>query len=337
MKMSNETKVGSLTAISIVLLILGFNFLKGRSLTAKTVRYYAVFENIQGLATSNAVVINGKQVGTVLSTDGGVDMRKITVVLTLNQAVNIRVNSLALINPSVLGTTSIEIKLGNSQVFKNEGDTLETIASKGMLDDAFQKVDPVLMQVKNTIRTLDSVLMTVNSVFDSNTKNNIKAVMANLSSTTASLAISSASLQSLLNTQTGAVAKTLENVSEITGTLKNNDKKIDQTLTNLETTTANFSKLNIEKTLLSIDATVNELKNTLGNVNSQKGSLGLLISDPKLYNNLSATSNKLNLLLDDIRVHPKRYINVSVFGKKDKSEPLLTPLADTINAPYTKQ
>lgn len=336
MKMSNETKVGSLTAISIVLLILGFNFLKGRSLTVKTVRYYAVFENIQGLATSNAVVINGKQVGTVFSTDGGVDMRKITVVLTLNQAVNIPANSMALINPSVLGTTSIEIKLGNSQVFKNEGDTLETIASKGMLDEAFQKVDPVLLQVKNAIRSLDSVLLTVNSVFDSNTKNNIKAVMANLSSTTASLAISSASLQSLLNAQTGAVAKTLENVSQFTGTLKNNDKKIEQTLTNLETTTANFSKLNIEKTLSSIDATVNELKNTLENVNSQKGSLGLLISDPKLYNNLTATSNKLNLLLDDVRVHPKRYINVSVFGKKDKSNPLLTPLPDTINAPYTK-
>jgi phospholipid/cholesterol/gamma-HCH transport system substrate-binding protein len=334
--MSNETKVGSLTAISIVLLILGFNFLKGRSLTEKTVRYYAIFENIQGLATSNAVVINGKQVGTVFSTDGGVDMRKITVVLNLSQTVNIPVNSMALINPSVLGTTSIEIKLGNSQIFKNEGDTLETIASKGMLDDAFQRVDPVLMQVKNTIRSLDSVLLTVNSVFDSNTKNNIKAVMANLNSTTASLAISSASLQSLLNAQTGAIAKTLQNVSEFTSTLKNNDKKIDQTLTNLETTTANFSKLNIEKTLSSIDATVNELKITLGNVNSQKGSLGLLISDPKLYNNLSATSNKLNLLLDDVRVHPKRYINVSVFGKKDKSNPLLIPLADTINAPYTK-
>jgi phospholipid/cholesterol/gamma-HCH transport system substrate-binding protein len=336
MKMSNETKVGSLTAISIVLLILGFNFLKGRSLTIKSMRYYAVFDNIQGLASSNAIIINGKQVGTVFSTDGGVDMRKITVVLTLNQVINIPINSIALINPSVLGATSVEIRLGNSKVFKNEGDTLETIASRGMLDEAFQKVDPVLMQVKNTIRSLDSVLLTVNSVFDSNTKNNIRAVMTNLNVTTASLAISSASLQSLLNAQTGALAKTVENISQITGTLKNNDKKIEQTITNLETTTANLSKLNIEKTLSSIDATVNVLKNTLGNVNSDKGSLGLLIGDPKLYNNLTATSNKLNLLLDDVRIHPKRYINVSVFGKKDKSKPLMTPFPDTINAPYTK-
>ena len=337
MKISDETKVGSLTAISIVLLILGFNFLKGRDLTVKSMRFYAIFENIQGLASSNAVVINGKQVGTVYNTDGGKDMRKITVVLTINQSVDIPYNSIAVINPSVLGTTSIEIRLGNSQQFINDGDTLATIASKGMLDDAFQKVDPVLLQVKNAIKSLDAVLLTVNNVFDSKTKNNIRGVMENLNTTTASLAISSTSLQAILNTQTGALAKTLENVSAFTGTLKNNDAKIDQTLTNLETTTAKFSKLDIEKTLTSINGTINELKNTIGKVNSDKGSLGLLISDPKLYNNLSATSNKLNLLLDDVRVHPKRYINISVFGKKDKNLPLTIPLPDTVNAPYSNQ
>ena len=336
MNISNETKVGSLTAISIVLLILGFNFLKGRNLTVKSMRFYAVFENIEGLTSSNAVVINGKQVGTVYSTDGGEDMRKITVALTINQLINIPDNSIAVITPSVLGVTSMEIRLGNSKVYKKEGDTLASIASKGMLADAFQKVDPVLLEVSNMIRSLDSVLVTVNSVFDTNTKNNIKSVMANLNNTTASLAISSASLQAILYTQSGALAKTLNNVSDITGTLKNSDKKIDQTLTNLETTTSKLSKLDLEKTLTTINATISDLKNTIEKVNSDKGSIGLLINDPKLYNNLSATSNKLNLLLDDVRVHPKRYINVSVFGKKEKNKPLTAPLPDTINAPYTK-
>ena len=336
MNISNETKVGSLTAISIVLLILGFNFLKGRNLTVKSMRFYAVFENIEGLTSSNAVVINGKQVGTVYSTDGGEDMRKITVALTINQLINIPDNSIAVITPSVLGVTSMEIRLGNSKVYKKEGDTLASIASKGMLADAFQKVDPVLLVVSNMIRSLDTVLVTVNSVFDTNTKNNIKSVMANLNNTTASLAISSASLQAILNTQSGALAKTLNNVSDITGTLKNSDKKIDQTLTNLETTTSKLSKLDLEKTLTTINATISDLKNTIEKVNSDKGSIGLLINDPKLYNNLSATSNKLNLLLDDVRVHPKRYINVSVFGKKEKNKPLTAPLPDTINAPYTK-
>jgi len=334
MKISNETKVGALTAIAITLLILGFNFLKGKNLTTKTMRFYAVFDNIKGLASSNAVMINGKQVGTVYSTDGGEDMRRIVVALSMTHTLNIPDNSVAIITPSLLGTTSVEIKLGNSNAFKKDGDTLTSMATSGMFDEALQKVDPVLLEVKNAVRSMDSVLQTVNGVFDPNTKNNIQEVMANLNKTTATLAISSASLQTLLNTQTGALAKTLDNVSSFTGGLKNNNAKIDQTLTNLETTTAKFSRLDVEKTLATLDVTVNELKNTISSLNSDKGTLGLLMNDTKLYNNLNATSNKLNLLLDDVRIHPKRYINVSVFGRKDKSGPLLVPVPDTVNAPY---
>ena len=125
-------------------------------------------------------------------------------------------------------------------------------------------------------------------------------------------------------------------MSTFTSGLKNNNAKIDQTLTNLEATTAKFSKLELEKTLTSLDLTVTELKNTIGKVNSDKGTLGLLINDTKLYNNLTATSNKLNLLLDDFRVHPKRYVNISVFGRKDKTGSLSVPEPDTLNAPYLK-
>ncbi len=334
MKISNETKVGSLTVIAVVLLILGFNFLKGKSIGSHDSRYYSVFDNIQGLVTSNAVMINGKQVGTVTSADGGADMRRIVVGFTLQDKVNIPDNSFVVIVPSLLGTTTLEIKLGSTNTYYKDGDTLVTRSSLGMFDEAFQKVDPVLLQVKNAVRSLDSVLLTVNNVFDLNTKDNIRATMANLNKTTAALAVSSASLNTLLNTQTGALAKTLDNVSSFTGGLKNNNAKIDQTLTNLEATTAKFSKLEVEQTLTSLNATITELKNTIGKVNSDKGTLGLLMNDTKLYNNLNATSNKLNLLLDDFRVNPKRYVNVSVFGRKDRSEPLKTPLPDTVNAPY---
>lgn len=336
MTISNETKVGALTAIAITLLILGFNFLKGKSITSKNIRYYAVFGNINGLISSNPVVINGKQIGNIYGTEAGNDMRKIKVTLTLNQAVDIPDDSYAVINSSLMGTTSLEIKLGNSNTFLKPGATINTQPSSGIFDAALQKVDPLLFEVKSAVQVLDSVLLSVHKVFDPNTENNIRSVVDNLNKTTASLAVSSQSLQTLLNTQTGALASSLNNVSSFTGTLAKNNEKLTQIMSNVEKTTGNMSNLDLEKTLSTLNSTINELKTTVGKINSDQGTLGMLVNDKKLYNNLNATSNKLNLLLDDLRLHPKRYVSVSVFGKKDKSAPLSTPLPDTVNAPYTK-
>ncbi|HTB52520.1 MAG TPA: MlaD family protein [Ferruginibacter sp.] len=329
MTISNETKIGVLAAVAIVFLILGFNFLKGTSLGTKHTKFYAVFDNINGLANGNPVAINGKQVGTISNTDGGKDMRKITVTMSMNQELDIPNNSIAIINPSLLGTTTLEIELGNAPQFYKDGDTISTQVKAGLFDAAFSKLDPVLYQVKNAVASLDSLLGTVNSVFDERTKNNIKGTMDNLQK-------SSANLQILLNTQTGALAKTLDNVSSFTGGLKDNNEKINNVMTNLETTTNTLSKLDLEQTLDSLNVTINGLKHVVGKVNSDSGSIGKMINNNNLYNNLTSTSNKLNLLLDDIRVHPKRYINISLFGKKDRSTPLMVPLTDTVNSPYIK-
>ncbi|MBC7424716.1 MAG: MCE family protein [Ferruginibacter sp.] len=334
MTISNETKVGVLTAIAIVLLILGFNFLKGKNIGGKNAHYFAVFSDIQGLNSSNPVVINGKQVGNINKTDGGKDMRRIVVDINMTVDVIIPDDAVALINKSLLGTVELDIRLGNSTTALKSNDTLKTIMSGDLIGDAMKKLDPVLFQVTNAVKTLDTLLSTVSSVFDPNTKNNIKGVMDNLNKTTASLAVSSASLQGLLNNQTGALAKTMDNLSSFTGSLKNNNDNINHTLGNLATTTDKLSKLDIEKTLSTLNATVSDLRSAVGKMSSSDGTLGLLLNDTKLYNNLNATSNKINLLLDDVRVHPKRYVNISVFGKKDKNSPLMVPLADTVNAPY---
>jgi phospholipid/cholesterol/gamma-HCH transport system substrate-binding protein len=334
MTISNETKVGALTSIAIVLLILGFNFLKGKKIGGKNTHYYAVFNDILGLATSNPVVINGKQVGNVDNTDGGKDMRRIVVAINMTEDVNIPVDAVAVINKSLLGNVQMDIRLGNSSASLKSNDTLKTIQTDNLIGDAMKKLDPVLYQVTNATKSLDTLLGNVNTIFDPHTKNNVRAMVENLNKTTASLAVSSAALQGMLNAQTGALAKTLDNVSSFTGALKDNNDKLSQTMSNVATATEKFSKLDFEKTLTTLNATVTDLKNAIGKMSSKEGTLGLLLTDTKLYNNLNATSNKINLLLDDVRVHPKRYINISVFGKKDKNSPLLVPLPDTVNAPY---
>ena len=334
MTISNETKVGALTAVAIVLLILGFNFLKGKNIGKKTRHYFAVFNDIQGLNNSNPVVINGKLVGNINKTDGGKDMRRIVVDINMTEEVIIPNDAVAVISKSLLGTVELVIRLGNSNIPLNNNDTLKTIITGDIVGDAMKKLDPVLFQVTSAVKTLDTLLSTVNNVFDPNTKNNIKGMLSNLNATTASLAVSSASLQGLLNAQTGALSKTLENVSAFTGALKNNSEKVDQTMSNLVSTTDKLSKLDFTKTLNSLNGTIGNLQTAVGKITSNDGTLGLLINDTKLYNNLNATSNKINVLLDDVRTHPKRYVSISVFGRRDKNGPLLIPLADTVNAPY---
>ncbi|MBP6022863.1 MlaD family protein [Ferruginibacter sp.] len=337
MKISNETKIGSLTAVAITLLILGFNFLKGKTFFGKSHSLFAKYTNVQGLANSNPVMINGLQVGTVYSITTDKNMKEILVNMTLTKDVNIPVNSVAYIKSNPLGTTSIDIRLGNAETYLPKNDTIKTAASAGIMEAAVEEIRPVLGQVKNAVQSLDSVLRTVNSVVDPNAKNNIRGILENLNKTTAGLTISSASLNELLNTQTGALAKSLNNVSAFTGNLANNNDKLNAVMDNLNKTTTTLSNLDLEKTLTTLNGTIGELKSTIGKLNSNNGTAGLLLNDTKLYNNLTATANKLNLLLDDLKTNPKRYISFSVFGKKYKGDALVIPLPDTVNAPYIKQ
>lgn len=334
MKISNELKVGLIAVISITVLILGFNFLKGKTFFSHSTTLFAVYGNVQKLSPSNPVIINGLQVGSVYKISTDKDMRRLLVNMTITKDIHIPKNSIAIIKPDLLSTPSIEIKLGDSNEYLNSNDTLATESSSGIFTDVLKRVDPVLYEVTKAVSSIDSILIKVNGIVDPNAKNNIGATLANLNKISAELLTSSASLNQLLNTQTGALAKTLNNASAVTGNLAASNDKITSVLNNLDKTTSNLSQLDLQKTLASLDATINELKNAMSKLDSTGGTAGLLLNDPTLYKNLASTANKLNLLIDDIRVNPKRYVSISVFGKKNKTQPLTTPLVDTINAPY---
>ena len=337
MKISNETKIGVLAAFAITLLVLGFNFLKGKTFFGKSHTLYAKYTNVQGLANSNPVKINGLQVGTVYSITTDKNMKEILVNMNLTKEVNIPKNSIAIIKPNLLGATSIDIKLGNAVEYIPKNDTIATEATTGIFNEVLSKVDPILYQVTKAVTSIDSVLVSVNHILDPAAKNNIGATLENLNKITANLINASASLQILLNTQTGALAKTLNNLNSFTGNLAANNDKINNMVGNLDKTATNLSKLDLEKTLNTLNSTIGDLKATIGKLNNTSGTAGLLLNDTKLYNNLTATANKLNLLIDDLRTNPKRYVNISVFGKKNKNNGLTVPLPDTVNAPYLKQ
>jgi len=334
MKISNETKVGALTAVAITLLILGFNFLKGRSLFKTGNFLVAKYQDTKGIMVSNAVLVNGFQVGNVYEIENeDANLKNILITIKLKGNYNIPDNSVAVINSNPLGAPSISINMGNSKTFLHSGDTLITSSSAGLLGDLSNKLGPIGDAAKASLNSLDTVLRNINSIFDPSTKGNLQSVIANMNRTTASLVMSAASIQALLNQQSGAIAQSMQNVNSFTKNLADNNEKVTKMLSNVEKTTENLSKADIDGSVASLKKAIDNLNGLLDKVSSTDGSLGLLMNDKKLYNNLTNTIRSANILVDDLRVHPKRYVNVSVFGKKDKSKPLMAPLDSTAQQP----
>lgn len=323
MKVSNETKVGALTAIAIAVLILGFNYLKGKNITERSNTIYAVFPSVEGLNASSPVYINGYQVGRVADMEAkDKNLTGIIVTVNLTKNINIPDNSYALIEKSLLGSTSMKVMLGNSTKYIAEGDTLQVKANPDLMSQFKSTLNPAVDNINKTLLSLDAVIQKLNGIIDPTMKNNLQSVIANLST-------SSQSLANLLNNQTGALAKSLNHVESITGNLQKNNGKIDSTLTNVQKATAKLADAKIGETIDALKKTLTQLETTIAKANSENGTLGLLLNDRKLYDEIRQTNRSLTTLLDDLKTNPKRYVNVSVFGKKDKSTPLSKPLYDS--------
>jgi phospholipid/cholesterol/gamma-HCH transport system substrate-binding protein len=332
MSISNETKIGVLAVVAVVALVLGFNFLKGSSLFEHSKKIYAVFNNVEGMEVSNAVQINGLQVGSVEAiNESDKDLKGgIVVTIVMKKDVHIPVNSVGVISSGLISASSIIIHKGDSTVYLKDGDTLITKQQANLISQVQQALDPVILQVGGTLESLDSLIQVIGSLFNPKLKNNFSAIIANL-------ATSSASLQTLLNAQTGQLAQAMHNTNEFTANLAKNNDHFTHTMENVEKATSNLAAAKIPETVQTLQSTVSELRAAIAKMNSTDGSLGLLLNDKRLYQNLESTSRSLNTLLDDVRLHPKRYVSLSVFGRKDKGGALTAPVGDSsVSKPANK-
>ncbi len=324
MKISNETKVGALTAISITLLILGFNFLKGKNLFEKKATMYVTFKKVEGLSVSDAIKINGLRVGSVEGLEeADINMSSVVVGFQLNREVNIPTDSYAKIVAIPLGTTAIVISLGTAKTYLQDGDTLKGMDTKGIVEDLKETLQPTVENVNTTLATLDSTIKKIGNVFDNDAKQNIGRILKELAMTTEHL-------NRLLEPKTGSLAKTIDNANGFAANLKNNNDSISAMVNNLTRASRDIAAADISKTIASLEKTTSSLNLILTGIKEGKGSLGKLTNDEQLYKNLNSTTNSLNVLLQDLRLHPKRYVQVSVFGKKEKTSPLMAPLPDSL-------
>ena len=319
MKISNETKVGILTIIALTLLIVGFNFLKGKNVFNKEKHLYAVFSDLGSLRKSNEVKMKGLPVGIIYDyTEIDKNLSGVIVTITMKRDVNIPKDSKATIESELLGNTYMNVVQGLSTDFLKDGDTIVTDRASSFLGDVKAQITPTLTSVRSAIDSLKIVLGGLNRLFDKDTKGNVSDIIRNLKQTTSSL-------NKLLDAESGALAATLNNANSITGNLKKNNDSITATISSIKKAADKFSGLEVQPAIDTLQATINELKNVLSKFNTNEGTLGLLMKDRKLYDQLNSLLLGVEILFDDIRVNPKRYTGSVIFNRKDKTGPLTSP------------
>jgi len=320
MKINNETKVGILTVVAITLLIIGFNFLKGKDVFNKQKKIYALFSDLGSLEKSNDVKINGLPIGKVYDFNAkDKDVSGIVVTITLTKDVNIPDNSEAYISAPLVGSSFIIIEKGDSHKSLKPGDTLKTREDFGLLGDVKAQMNPTLLKVRTAIDSLISVFKNINKLLDSDTKGNLQETIANLKEL-------SDTLKTLLGSKSSPLVKSLDNISSITENFKKNNDSITATISNTKKLTEKLSELDLQQTIDSIRSTLTELKTTMGKITNENGTIGSLINNKELYNKINDAVLSAETLMDDIRVHPKRYLGNMIFNRKDKTGPLTSPL-----------
>jgi len=316
MKIKNETKVGVLAAFAIALLIIGYNFLKGNSIFSTETTLYAKYTQVDGLGVSKPVLVNGFQIGRVdkleLKPDGS-----ILATLKIKDEYQIPKNTIArLESTDLLGGKAIVMVLGNSTEYAEDGYTLNANVEKGLMD----AVQPVQKKAELIITKMDSILTSVNSILNPNFQKNVEKSFTSISATLASLESTSKKVDNLVGSESSKLSNILSNVEAITANFKNNGTKIDAVLTNLNTVTDKMAALNFKETIDKANKAMADLQAAISDLKGGKGSLGKLLNDDQLYNNLNNASKNLDALMIDLKANPKRYVHFSVFGGGNKTD-----------------
>lgn len=314
MKITNETKVGILTAVAIAVLILGYNFLKGNDVFSREQEFYAAYDNVEGLAVSNPVLVNGFQIGRV-SKLSLMENGQIMAQLKINPDYEIPANTIArLESTSLLGSKAIVFELGNSRHYAESGDTLNANVQKDLL----QQVRPVQQKAEAMIGRLDSILTSLNNTINPEFQRNFNSSFASIAHILRTLESTTHRLDGMVDVQGNRLTGIFTNLESISGNLRNNNQRITAIMTNLQTVTDQMARANFEQTLKNADKAVADMQTAINKVNSGQGSLGQLINDDKLYDNLNNAAQNLDKLMIDLKAHPGRYVSFSVFGgRKD--------------------
>jgi len=305
LKISREIKTGVVAVIIIVLFIWGYNFLKGRKILDPNRTYYAVYNNVQGLVPTSAVLINGLKVGTVSKiTFHPTKPGMLVVHIEISNDIEFSKQTVAeIFSPDFISGKSLRLKLVQGGEYAKSGDTLAGVISTDIMGMINEQIAPLQSKVESFVVNSDSVMTNVNKVLDARNKDNIARSLENLNQTLLQIRNISAKADKMLT----------ENSPRIDSMMINADKAMK----GLSRISDSLQTANIGVTVAKMEASVGLLNSMLDSINQGKGSLGRLMHDEALYNNMEATTKEMEMLLKDMKENPKRYVHFSVFGKKE--------------------
>ncbi|MCU0407735.1 MAG: MlaD family protein [Bacteroidales bacterium] len=307
-KITNEVKVGVTAFLTIVVFILLYNFLKGKDVFRSTSFYYTVYDKVGGLAESSPVEVNGYKVGVVQSISFlDAETGRLLVVFSVDKNFRLPVNTVAEIVPvSVLGGMKVQFVYGQGPGFYTQGDTIPGRLAVSILDKLETELMPVKDRLTDLINETDSVLKSINGIMDENFRKNLSNTMASLNGT-------AGSIDEILSDQKKDIKQTLESISKFSAMLSQNTPRMEKTFGNLEAISDTLASADIYGAVAGLKSSLEQTSRMLGNLNDGKGSAGQFLTNDSLYLNLSNSLQSLNLLLQDMKENPKKYVHFSLF------------------------
>jgi phospholipid/cholesterol/gamma-HCH transport system substrate-binding protein len=313
MKIKGEVKIGLIVAITLAAVIWGFNFLKAKNVFKISTEYHVVYDDVMGLTKSNPVIVSGYKVGNIEKIYfNDHQANDLTVTISLEEDLKIPVNSVAkIISSDILGTKAIKIIFGDEDQYLGNGDTLQGAIEKDLFAQVEEEILPLKNRIESLISSIDTVALSLKEIASADTREDIKTSIDNLAQT-------SEDVNEIVHSRKNEIKGTLANLESITSNLKKSNDEILAITKNIATISDSVANSNLTYTVNNAANTLAEAHALLESINQGKGTMGKIFSNDSLYYNFVAVTRDLELLLEDLKAHPKRYVHFSLFGKKDK-------------------
>lgn len=308
-------KIGLAVSFAILALAWGVNFLKGKGVFQDESYYYVIYDRIDGLEVSNSVLVNGFKVGQVSEIDFLPDNSgRLMVEFQIGIQYKLPKKTVAQIFSSdLMGTKSINLIFGKEKELQVPGDTLVADFEGSLTEMVSLQMLPLKNKAEDLMKEMEKAIAVVTNIFDENNRQKIVTSINHMKETFHNLETSTSSLDSIVQGGKLRMDNILFNVESITTNLENNNEQISNLLNNLSNVSDSLAKAEITQTLINLNSVISELNKTAIKINSGEGSLGLLVNNDSLYNNLEDATYNLNRLLEDFRLNPKRYVHFSAF------------------------